>query len=89
MKVGIRHVSLEAENGWSLCPTAALVETVFLNLYKHAEPLCSFPSFCRTPFLPNKKITFLLKTQNLKNLRKRNRKPCILGYIFIANQCNK
>jgi len=26
---------------------------VVLNLYKHAEPLRSFPSFCRTLFLPN------------------------------------
>jgi len=26
---------------------------VVLNIYKYAEPLCSFPSFCRTPFLPN------------------------------------
>ena len=25
----------------------------FLNLYKHAEPLRSFPRFCRTPVLPN------------------------------------
>jgi len=27
---------------------------VVLKLYKHAEPLRSFPCFCRTPFLPNK-----------------------------------
>ena len=26
---------------------------VVLNLYKHAEPLCSFPRFCQTPYLPN------------------------------------
>jgi len=26
---------------------------VVLNLYKHAEPLRSFSSFCRTPFFPN------------------------------------
>jgi len=25
------------------------VITVILNLYKHADPLCSFPSFCRIP----------------------------------------
>jgi len=24
----------------------------FLTFYKHAEPLRSFPSFCRTPFCP-------------------------------------
>jgi len=32
-----------------VCHTRAVV----LNLYKHAEPLLSFPSFCGTPFLPN------------------------------------
>jgi len=26
---------------------------VVLKLYKHAELFRSFPSFCRTPFLPN------------------------------------
>jgi len=26
---------------------------VVLNLQKHAEPLRSYPNFCRTPFLPN------------------------------------
>jgi len=25
--------------------------TVVLKLYKHTKPLCSFPSFCQTPFL--------------------------------------
>jgi len=29
------------------------VRSVVLNLYEHAEPVRSFPSFCRTPFLPN------------------------------------
>ena len=28
-------------------------KTMGLNLYKYAEPLRSFPKFCRTPFLPN------------------------------------
>jgi len=28
-------------------------KSVVLNLYKHAEPLRSFPRVCRTPFLPN------------------------------------
>ena len=32
----------------ALCPSA-----VVLKLYRHTEPLRSFPSFCRTPFLPN------------------------------------
>jgi len=27
--------------------------SVVLKIYKHAKPLRSFPSFCRTPFLPN------------------------------------
>ena len=30
-----------------------LFKAVVLNLYKHAELLRNFPSFCRTPFLPN------------------------------------
>jgi len=25
---------------------------VVLNLYKHAQPSCSFPSFCQTHFCP-------------------------------------
>jgi len=29
------------------------VRAVVLKLYKHAETLCSFPSFCRTSFLLN------------------------------------
>jgi len=28
-------------------------KTVLLNLCKHAKPLRSFPSFCRTTVLPN------------------------------------
>jgi len=28
------------------------LKAVVLNLYKHAEPLRSFPSFCRTLFFP-------------------------------------
>jgi len=30
-----------------------LFKSMFRNLYKHAEPLRSYPSFCRIPFLPN------------------------------------
>ena len=29
------------------------ISTVVLKLYKHAEPLRSFPSFCRNKILPN------------------------------------
>jgi len=29
------------------------LNAVVLNLYKHAETLCTCLSFCRTPFLPN------------------------------------
>jgi len=29
------------------------LKAVVLNLCKHAEPLRRYPSFCRTPFLPN------------------------------------
>jgi len=44
------------------------LETVVLKLYNHAEPLRSFPSFCRTPFLPNttERKNGLLKSDDLR-----------------------
>jgi len=38
------------------------------NLYKHAEPLRNFPSFCRIPFLPNitESKNGLLKSDDLR-----------------------
>jgi len=43
---------------------------VVLKLYKHADPLCSFPSFCRTPFLPNatESKNGLLKSDDLRRI---------------------
>jgi len=41
---------------------------VVLKRYKHAEPLRSFPSLCRTPFLPNttERKNGLLKSDDLR-----------------------
>jgi len=53
------QTTVEGYEGWKLSlpsiglPLGRSSSPVVLRLYKHTEPLRSFQSFCRTPFLRN------------------------------------